>query len=103
MLFSQSIIRILDKYSELGKMGEDEFAVLVSKFNTIKDVKKICNKIHRCFQEPFKIMDHKVYIEVNIGISIFPEHGSEGHELLRYCYFAMNSSKEKGKIHMLFW
>ncbi|BAH07564.1 hypothetical protein CKR_2513 [Clostridium kluyveri NBRC 12016] len=97
MLFSQSIIRILDKYGELGKVGEDEFAILVSEFNTIKDVKKICNKIHRCFQEPFKIMDYKIYIEVNIGISIFPEHGSEGHELLKYCYFAMNSFKEKGK------
>lgn len=99
MLFSQSIIRILDKYkySELGKIGEDEFAILVSKFNTIKDVKKICNKIHRCFEDPFKIMNYKVYIEVNIGISIFPEHGSEGYELLKYCYFAMNNSKEKGK------
>ncbi|WP_333861849.1 putative bifunctional diguanylate cyclase/phosphodiesterase [Clostridium sp.] len=97
MLFSQSITKIVHKYGELGKIGEDEFAILVYKFNTIEDIKKMCNEIYEYFREPLKIMDHIVYIEVNIGISIFPEHGSNSCELLKHGCFAMNNSKEKGK------
>lgn len=97
VLFSQSIIRIVGDHSQLEKIREDEFAILINKFSTIKNVKKICSEIHRYFQKPFKVMDYEIYIKVNMGISIFPEHALDGCELLRYSYFAMNSSKKDGK------
>lgn len=103
MLFSQSIIKIVNKYGELGKIGEDEFAILVHEFNTMGDIKKICNKIYEYFQKPLKIGDYKVYIKVNMGISVFPEHGLEGCQLLKYGCLAMNKSQEEKKNSYVFF
>ena len=46
---------------------------------------------------PFQIDGHLIRIGASIGISLFPEHGTEGDELLQQADFAMYAAKRSGK------
>lgn len=96
-LFSQLITTLLGTYGELARLGGDEFVILIYDFNDIKEIEKICNKIHECIREPFEVMDNQIYITASLGVAVFPDDSSDINELLKFCDFAMYKSKHKGK------
>ncbi|MFL0198081.1 putative bifunctional diguanylate cyclase/phosphodiesterase [Clostridium sp. WILCCON 0269] len=103
IIFTQTITRLLNNNGEIGRLGGDEFGILIHEFNTIRDVKKICHKIHECLKNPFKIMNHEIYITISMGLVVFPQHSSDIYELLKFSNFAMNNSKYKGKNQYTFF
>ena len=96
-LFSQLITTLLGTYGELARLGGDEFVILIYEFNDIKEIEKICNKIHECIREPFEVIDNQIYITASLGVAVFPDDSSNINELLKFCDFAMYKSKHKGK------
>lgn len=96
-LFSQLIADLLGEYGEVARLGGDEFAILIYEFDDIKKVEKICKRIHKCIKEPFEIMGNQIYINVSLGVAIFPDDSSDVNELLKFCDFAMYKSKHNGK------
>lgn len=96
-LFSQSTSALVGRYGELARLGGDEFAILIYEFNDIKEIEKICNKIHDSIKKPFEILDNEIYITVSLGVTVFPDDSSDMNELLKFCDFAMYKSKHKGK------
>ncbi len=87
----------LGEHSELTRLNGDEFAILVYKLNDIEEIKKICSEIYEQLKEPFKIMNNNIYINVSMGISIFPDNSMDSDELIRFCNFAMCKSKNNEK------
>ena len=96
-LFSQLITTLIGTYGELARLGGDEFVILIYEFNDIKEIEKICNKIHECIREPFEVIDNQIYITASLGVAVFPDDSSNINELLKFCDFAMYKSKHKGK------
>lgn len=101
--FSQSIITLLGKNGELARLGGDEFVILIHKFNDVKEIEEICNKILRFIEKPLEIIDNQVYITASLGVTIFPDDSSDMDELLKFCDFAMYKSKHKGRNRCTFF
>ena len=81
----------------LGRIGGDEFLVIIGDIENIDDVLKITQKIKHSFEEPFNINNTIFYLTLSIGIAIYPDHG-ESTDVLRQCAdLAMYNVKINGR------
>ena len=42
-------------------------------------------------------MDNKIYINLSLGLTVFPNDSSDVNELIKFCDFAVSQSKASGK------
>ncbi|MDH5723606.1 MAG: EAL domain-containing protein [Alphaproteobacteria bacterium] len=84
--------------SMVSKMGEDEFALmapLVRNTLTARDVAERVIGIIRA--EPFKVFNEEFQVRASIGVSTFPDDGSEPDIVLKNADIALNRAKEEGR------
>ena len=78
-------------------MGGDEFTVILSSIGAVDDAKTVAEKIIRTLSMPFPIGDREAKIGASIGISVFPENGTDTETLLKKADDAMYLAKKGGK------
>ena len=80
----------------IAKIGGDEFIILVREILDTKDVIKIINKLFSTFMSPFLIDKQSLYVTASVGISIYPEDGTDAEVLLKYADIAMHRAQSEG-------
>lgn len=87
----------------IARMGGDEFVLILPGVMQKKNAIKIINNIFRGFQQPFSINETDCHITITVGVSIFPEHGDTGDELMVNADIALHNAKSKGKNNFQFF
>ncbi|HEY6435703.1 MAG TPA: diguanylate cyclase, partial [Ignavibacteriaceae bacterium] len=95
--------RAVSKGETLARLGGDEFIVIVENFKETSDLTSRGEKLLSCFQKPFKVDGHEIFVSASMGISIFPEDGNSPDILLKHADTAMYKAKEQGKNHFQFY
>ncbi len=96
----QSTIRHIDTISRLGG---DEFIVLLSQIVAAEDAARVAEKLIAAVSEPYRIEEHELLLTASVGISIYPESGTEANSLLRNADTSMYSAKESGRNRYRFY
>ncbi len=79
-----------------GRLGGDEF-LLILEDDEDKDLPlKTAEKIIEVFQRPFQIGDELLDVGASIGIACFPEDSTESGELIQYADMAITHAKQNG-------
>lgn len=81
----------------LARLGGDEFVVLLPQIRKPEDAGIVARRIVGSLKEPFKIENNELLVSVSIGISIFPNDGTDEKTLLRHADAAMYRVKEEGR------
>jgi diguanylate cyclase (GGDEF)-like protein/PAS domain S-box-containing protein len=81
----------------VGRVGGDEFILLLPGISLGKDAARVAEKILRAVSEPLRVDDRVLYITTSIGISLFPGDGDEPETLLRNADNAMYRAKDLGR------
>lgn len=81
----------------VGRMGGDEFIVLLSRIEAPEDAARVAEKLIAAVSQPYKIEEHELTLTTSIGISIYPDHGKEASSLLRHADNSMYAAKEAGR------
>lgn len=81
----------------LGRLGGDEFLILLENTHSQKHVNELHNRILSKLTEPFFIKNNPYVISCSIGISSFPQDGTTPEELIRKADMAMYQAKKLGK------
>lgn len=81
----------------VGRMGGDEFVVILPEIEASSDALNVAEKILHSLDQPFDIAGHSIRISASIGIALFPEHGSDEKLLLKSADAAMYRAKEGGR------
>lgn len=81
----------------VGRMGGDEFTVLLNEVVSVTDAAPIAEKILRTLAQPYKIDKHTVHVSASIGITVYPDDGTTIEVLLKNADSAMYSSKSAGR------
>lgn len=92
----------------LGRIGGDEFAVLInSKFKNSDELKdhisSKCEEFSESFRSSFDKFDNGIRASVSIGAAIFPANGKTFTELYAACDKALYNSKKSGKNRFSFY
>lgn len=78
------------------RVGGDEFAMVLPNVDR-EDAEIVAEKFIRTLGRPMSIEGHTLYVSTSVGISMFPQDGSDATTLLRNADAAMYSAKERGK------
>lgn len=89
--------KCLRRSDTIARPGRNEFIILLPEIAHADDAMIVADKILSKFDAPFVIGKNRILVNINIGISLFPNDGLESDILLNKSYTAMNTSKEKGK------
>ena len=81
----------------VGRIGGDEFVVVLAEIKTHDDSAKVAEKILNQFSLPFVYENEKMNVGTSIGISHFPEDGDNSEILLRKADKALYQVKNTGK------
>lgn len=81
----------------VARLGGDEFALLLPELVDQQDSAIVAERIIQALNQPVVIDDNELFITASIGITLFPDDGSDADTLLRNADTAMARAKETGR------
>jgi diguanylate cyclase (GGDEF)-like protein/PAS domain S-box-containing protein len=87
----------------IGRLGGDEFIILIEDFNDLHQVEILAHKILATVIKPIILMNEECRITASIGISIYPKDGQDEQSLMKNADIAMYFAKEDGKNNYKFY
>lgn len=81
----------------VARTGGDEFMVLTSFPDGCQFIKNKCEKILRTLEDPVKLGDHMLQLNICVGVSITKGHQMKFYDLYQQANMALYRAKEMGK------
>jgi diguanylate cyclase (GGDEF)-like protein/PAS domain S-box-containing protein len=100
---SQRLKECVRDMDTVARLGGDEFVVVLEGIHDIEDVGFVAQKILATISRPINIQGHDISTTVSIGISVYPDDGTQADELLKTADIAMYKAKESGKNNYQFY
>ncbi len=105
--FAQRLQTLVPLGSHVGRLGGDEFAILLRPEGAMSQLNRqldaLAERVLQAARMPFLFENHEMTVSASIGISIFPENGMSGPELLRSADAAMYRIKKNGRNALSFF
>ena len=101
--FSRRIKTIIKDTDTLARLGGDEFCIILNEVEDIVDITDFIYKCKESLKSPFVIDEHTLYINMSIGISMYPYDGRRASYLLKNADAAMFKAKENGRAQYSFY
>ena len=80
----------------VGRLGGDEFMIVVPELASEQDAAHIANKILQAVRQPVVVLGHEYTITASVGIAMAPRDGMLAAELIMNADVAMYRAKESG-------
>ena len=87
----------------ISRKGGDEFCVIITGCEGKEQLSAIAEQLLLRFTQPFQLADILVGVTTSIGISMFPDNGTEMKELEIASDRAMYAAKKAGRNTFRFW
>ncbi|MDO8350199.1 MAG: diguanylate cyclase [Gallionella sp.] len=94
---AQRMARCIRQDDTLARLGGDEFVVLLSEIADAGDARSVAEKTIAELALPFCLDGKSLAISGSIGISLYPENGTEAQALISRADMAMYQAKRAGK------
>mgnify|MGYP000654552084 FL=1 len=91
------LTQIVRKKDTVGRLGGDEFIILLRGLNEDNNALTITENLLNSFRDPFKIDGRELMVTLSIGIAIYPDNGICESDLLRHADIAMYQAKALGR------
>lgn len=91
---ARRLTRCARESDTVGRIGGDEFIMLVDSIKRFEDAAIVTGKISVTLSEPYKLAKVTLQITPSIGVAVYPENGEDAHELIRYADNAMYQIKK---------
>ncbi|MEO0635219.1 MAG: EAL domain-containing protein [Pseudomonadota bacterium] len=92
-----------DGDASVARIGGDEFTLLLPELAKPDDAAIVSRRIIELLEEPFTVKGQQVYVGASIGISCFPQDGTDPNSLLKNADMAMYAAKAAGKNTYVFF
>jgi diguanylate cyclase (GGDEF)-like protein/PAS domain S-box-containing protein len=92
----------------IGRIGGDEFIIILDDIAKIEDINIIANKINKAIENIPNYIKSKLGIDIfkvtfSMGISIFPDDSTDINEVIKFADTALYKAKELGKNTFCFY
>ena len=87
----------LRKEDTAVRLGGDEFVIGLMRIAQGADAESAAKKVIEALARPYHIHRHELTVTASVGISISPDNGSNGEELLKQADTALYKAKTGGK------
>ncbi|EAQ96167.2 bifunctional diguanylate cyclase/phosphodiesterase [Congregibacter litoralis] len=87
----------------VGRIGGDEFLMVLDDISTPDDATHIAEKIIGALRKPMILEGRSISVSASIGISIYPEDGQTAETLMSNADAAMYNAKDQGRDTFRFY
>jgi PAS domain S-box-containing protein len=87
----------------IARLGGDEFTVILQDIGEAQQVTTIAGRILKSVAEPFSLGEVEICVSASIGISIYPEDGTDSGSLVKNADAAMYHAKKEGRNNLQFF
>jgi diguanylate cyclase (GGDEF)-like protein len=106
-LFLQNVAERLKTWAReqdtVARAGGDEFVIVLTAVKDASDAAVAARRLMDTITAKFVVQGHSIGISCSVGISIFPEHGTDGEALIKNADAAMYCAKESGHNNFRFY
>lgn len=101
-MIGHRIKEVLDRESLLARLGGDEFALFVE-YSDLHRLKDLLNRLLDIFAGAFEFEALRLRSSTSIGVSVFPEDGTDSQELFKCADHALYEAKKSGGSNFAFY
>ena len=87
----------------VARLGGDEFLIALTRIKDVADAAVAAERMVNAMTAEFVVQGHSLNISCSLGISIFPEHGTDGETLIKNADAAMYCAKDNGRNNFRFF
>ena len=100
---AERITRQLSSRDVVGRIGGDEFTVLIRDVDIREDVRSVANRLLAALSEPLQVDECEVALSASIGIAGYPLDGSDPATLIANADAAMYTAKTEERNALRFY
>jgi len=89
--------------SYVGRLSGDEFLVIKYGTKDVREAADLAYQLTQTFLDSFTIKDKQVFVTASVGVTLYPEDGTDSAALLKNADIAMYRAKESGKNKFKFY
>jgi len=94
--FAERVATGLRDSDTVGRIGGDEFAVLLTNIPGPHAAESVVDKLRSALAAPFELSGHRLEVAVSIGVALYPQHGQTRDALFRHADLRMYDAKANG-------
>lgn len=94
---SERLTSLLKDNCSIYRLSGDELIIIMQSIIGKKDAEIFATQILDRFKEEFDVLNSLLHVNLSIGIAMYPKHGKNIDELLKYADIAMYKAKETGR------
>jgi diguanylate cyclase (GGDEF)-like protein/PAS domain S-box-containing protein len=102
-VIAQRLRRAVREADMVGRLGGDEFIVLLGDIKELSDVVRVAAKMQSECLKPVQLLGNELRVGISLGVSLFPDDASDPRTLLRYADSAMYKAKTAGRNTLQFY
>ena len=100
---AERLVKQLRVGDTVCRIGGDEFVIVLPEITRGGDAAQVAQKIIDTLSDPIGLEGRDITVTPSIGISVFPEDGSDAETLIRNADAAMYHAKEMGRSNYQFF
>ena len=100
---ARRIEKIIDGKGEIGRLGGDEFQVILPDIDDRGDLGHLCNRIIQMISQPYSLDGSRATIGTSVGVAIAPYDGIESDDLIKAADLALYAAKGGGRGQFRFY
>ena len=101
--FSRILLKFVGEQNDVARFPYDKFMILLNGITGLPEVEQTAQSIIELFEEPIVVEGKKIYLNINIGVTIFPEASSDVDELMRFSDFTIDHARQSGNKSAVFF
>lgn len=94
---ARRLMTVAREQDTVARIGGDEFVIVLTAVNDSADAAIAAQRIVNTLENEFVVQGRPLRISCSIGISVSPEHGTDGEALIKNADAAMYRVKESGR------
>ncbi|MEL6531333.1 MAG: EAL domain-containing protein, partial [Pseudomonadota bacterium] len=94
---SDRLQRSIDRECEIGRLGGDEFQVMIPDLDDRGELGEIAMKIIDMLRQPYSLEEGRCVIGASVGIAVAPHDGVTREEVVRSADLALYAAKNGGR------
>ncbi len=94
---AQRLRETLREGDTLARLGGDEFVAVLTDIDSRHECESILSRLLQAAATPITVRQHSLQLSASLGVTQFPQDGSDADTLLRHADQAMYQAKQAGK------
>lgn len=95
--FAKRLRKLLHETDLVARLSGDEFAVIVQGDEPHLLARNVAQRILDVISTPLLCDGHELFVSASIGISVYPDHGTDVLTLMKNADIAMHAAKRQGR------